>query len=212
MPFKLLKLLHKRPHFWSFGSFWREGCDVNGESSAEDGRRQKRDSLTVLPGWNFAQVVVINFSGQLRYVRWMGRHAGVILAGLAGIRQGQDPIGCTKAECQRLCDAILGWRFFQVVRACFSNSFQYCFTQCFHIFSLFPARVSISGFGGRNFLLIDRNSTQPGTLGTAVHRVKSCVTHCGWSLLVSSNLFPAELAAFSARIHWGGPAWFHALL
>ena len=61
MPLKLLKLLHKRPHFWSFGSFWREGCDVNGESSAEDGRRQKRDSLTVLPGWNFAQVVVINF-------------------------------------------------------------------------------------------------------------------------------------------------------
>lgn len=75
--------------------------------------------------------------------------------------------------------------------------FQYCFTQCFNIFSLFPARVSISGFGGRNFLLIDRNSTQPGTLGTAVHRVKSCVTHCGWSLLVSSNLFLQSLQLFS---------------
>ena len=50
-----------------FGS-WKEGCDdcdvfmENPLQFAEDGRRQKRDSLTVLPGWNFVHathVVVV---------------------------------------------------------------------------------------------------------------------------------------------------------
>ena len=136
---------------------------MNGESSAEDGRRQKRDSLTVLPGWNFAQVVVINF----------------LTAKVCPV-DGEVKIQ-SDAQKQSVKDSVM--RFlaedsFKLFVHVF-KFFQYCFTQCFHIFSLFPARVSISGFGGRNFLLIDRNSTQPGTLGTAVHRVKSCVTHCG---------------------------------
>ena len=80
--------------------------------------------------------------------------------------------------------------------------FRYRFTQCFHIFSIFPARVSISDSAGAIFL--------------CRHSWVSCVTH-GWSPWVScSKLFLQHLLSsflyLVSRIHWGGPAWFHALL
>ena len=47
-------------------------------------------------------------------VSWMHSFDWVVLAGLAGIRQGKDPNGSTKTECQRLCDAMLGLQMFAV--------------------------------------------------------------------------------------------------